>query len=580
MSSRTRTALAFVAVAACGAPPPPPPAVAPPTTASVSSSASAPPPAPPTDAERFAALRDRVIASTLVRSPSYGRWLGLHDESDGKVADYSAAGRKKEITDLRDDLAALDAVDATKLSPDDALDLALMKISTRLPLFELLDVENWKKRPSSYAELFSVNDYLDKEYAPLDVRAKRLLSHEEAALAQVGNIRQNLELPLSKAVTGVDVKMYRGFASYLRGEVATRVAAVGDEAFRARFKATNEKLASEATGIADWLEKTALPTADDGHVLGPERYRKLLEAQEGLTTSVEELKRMNEEDLAANRKAFDALAAKGTKTKRPKPSEYLDAARRLTEDARRFVTDHHVVTVPSDDRASVRETPPFARWNPASLDMTGPFESPIVAFFNVTLPDPSLSKKEQEEYVHSLAALRMTAVHEVWPGHFVHGLKARRAPTKFQKIFFSYTFTEGWAHYTEQMMLDEGFGADEPANRMGQLQAALVRNCRFAASIAIHYEKRPLDEVEKRFMHDCKADKPNAREQAIRGTFDPGYFAYTLGKLQIMQLRAVAKQKLADKFSLEKFHDALLAHGSPPVALVRDRVLRDLGVEP
>ncbi len=575
--------LTVLALAACGAEPPAAkiePPRPPPTAAAASASASAAIVAPPgpTEIERFAALRDRVVENDLARDPSYGRYLGFHDTYDAKVADYTKDGLAKAHAQIASDLAALDGVEASKLSPDDALDLAILKLRLKYALFESDEVAEWKKRPGAYSELFGVNDYLDKEYAPLDVRAKRLLAHEEAALAQIANIQANLELPLSKPVTQVAIKMFAGYATYLRGEVAKRVAPVGDDAFKAHFKETNEKLAAEAQKISEWLKTKVLPTADDSHVLGADRYRKLLETQEGLTTPVEELRRMNEENLAANKTALVELIAKGVKAKRPTPAEYLKVASALTEEARRFVFDHHIITVPTDDRATVRETPPFARWNPASLDMTGPFETPIVSFFNVTLPDPALSKKEQAEYVSSFAGIRMTAVHEVWPGHFVHGLKSMRAPTKVQKMFGSYTFTEGWAHYTEQMMLDEGFGADNPENRLGQLEQALVRNCRFYASIAIHVDKRPLDEVEKRFVTDCHVDKPNAREQTVRGTFDPGYFAYTLGKLQILLLRDEAKKKLGDKFSLQKFHDALLAHGAPQVGLIRDRVLGDLAL--
>lgn len=575
--------LSLLAVAACGAEPPAPKIEPPrpPPSASVDAAIAAPlPPPGPTEIERFTALRDRILETALARDPVWGRYLGLHDAYDSKLTDYSKDGFAKAHAQIVSDLAALDGIEASKLAPDDALDLALLKRTFKHELFRGQDLADWRKSPLFYSEIFGVDSYLDKDYAPLETRAKRLLAHEEAALAQVANIRANLELPLSKPVTLVAIKMFTGYATYLRGEVAKRVGAVGDEAFRAHFKETNEKLAVEAQKFVDWLKTKVLPTADDSHILGADRYKKLLEAQEGLTTPIDDLRKMNEENLAANKKAYEELVAKGVKAKRPKPVEYLQVAAQLTEEARKFVADHHVITVPTDDRATVRETPPFARWNPASLSMTGPFESPVVAFFNVTLPDPSLPKKEQEEYVQSSAAIRMIAVHEVWPGHFVHGLKAMRAPTKFQKMQFSYTFTEGWAHYTEQMMLDEGFGADDPQNRLGQLQQALIRNCRFAASIAIHVDKRSLDDVEKRFMTDCYVDKPNAREQTARGTFDPGYFAYTLGKLQILALREEAKKALGEKFSLQKFHDALLAHGAPPVAMIRERVLSDLGAAP
>jgi hypothetical protein len=529
-----------------------------------------------TEPARFAAMRDRLIDVWLDRWPGWGRALGFHDRYDAKLSDYSAAAISRAVAAGQKELADLTSVDASSLSPDDALDLALMKRSATRWLFDEVDVGEPTTRPTFYAELFGVNDYLDKEYAPLEERAKRLLSHEEAALTQVAHIRENLKLPLSNPIAKVAVRVFAGYASYLRGEVQTRLKAVGDDAFRARFAATNERLAVEATKISEWLERDVVPTGDDSHVLGVARYKKLLEVQEGLSMPLADFKRQGEADLAANKAAFEALAAKGTTLPRPKAADYLATATTITEEARRFVVDHQLVTIPTNDRAIVRETPPFARWNPASLDMTGAFETPVSAFFNVTLPDPSLPQEQQDEYVQTFAALRMTTAHEVYPGHFVQGLWSYRAPSKFQKMVWSYSFGEGWAHYVEQMMLEQGFGGGDPANAMGQLQQALMRDCRYVVSLGIHTEGMTIEQGEQRFMNDCHLDKANAHEQTVRGTFDPGYFAYTLGKLQILALRGEAKKRLGGAFSLQRFHDALLSHGTPPVALIHDRVLADL----
>jgi uncharacterized protein (DUF885 family) len=172
-----------------------------------------------------------------------------------------------------------------------------------------------------------------------------------------------------------------------------------------------------------------------------------------------------------------------------------------------------------------------------------------------------------------------TAIHEVYPGHFLQRQWERRAPTRTQKILESYSFVEGWAHYGEQMMIEEGFGADDAQNHLGQLSDALLRNCRVVVSLGVHAEGMKLAAAEKRFMTDCHQDKASARQEAARATFDPGYFAYTLGKIQILALREEAKKRLGAKFSLKRFHDALLAHGAPPVPLIRDRVLADLAAE-
>jgi uncharacterized protein (DUF885 family) len=369
-----------------------------------------------------------------------------------------------------------------------------------------------------------------------------------------------------------------GFVTYLRGDVVKVMGQVGDDAQRKRFAKANEALAKVALELASWLKKEAA-RGDQSHVLGPERYAKLLRVQEGLTLPLADFERLNEENLAANKKAYEELAAH---VKAPPVSEadLFPAATRAMKEAREFVVSHHIVTIPTDDVAVVRETPPYERWNPASIEMSGPFDQARSAFYQLTLPDRAWPLKERQAYLGTLGRLLGTTVHEVYPGHFVQGRWAERAPTRVQKAFGNYAFTEGWAHYSEQMMIDEGLGKDDPDNRLAMLGRALLRNCRFAASVAIHARGLSVAEVEKRFVDDCHQAASDAHEQAVRGTFDPGYFAYTLGKLQILALREEARKTLGPRFSLQRFHDALLSHGAPPVALIHDRVLRDLAAGP
>ena len=421
-----------------------------------------------------------------------------------------------------------------------------------------------------------MNAYLDRDYAPVAERAKRLLEHEKAALAQIPHVRENVSGPLSKPIVETALKIYSGYAEYLRGDVVKLVGKVGDPAFQADFAKTNLALAQAADDLAAWLKKDELPRADASHVLGRARYERLLLAQEGITEPLADFEARGEADLEKNKTAYEKLA-KTLTPKRPKASELLAEAARVTEQARKFVIDRRIVSLPSDERAVVKETPPFMRWNSAFLNGPGPYDPPsLPAFYYISLPDPSWPKSEQATYVPTRGILISTTVHEVYPGHFVHGLWLKKAPTRVQKSLSSYAFSEGWAHYAEQMMVDEGFGADTPGARLGQLSDALLRDCRYVVSIGIHAEGMTLARAAERFEKDCHQDKATAREQANRGAFDPGYFAYTFGKLEILRLRQEAEQKQGARFSLERFHDELLSHGAPPVLLVRDRVLADL----
>jgi uncharacterized protein (DUF885 family) len=572
MTRALRSSLFALALAACGSPPPP----APPPVATIPAYPDAPRAEEPA-APGFAALRDRLLDELLADDPASGRSLGLH-QFDGKVAPVSAAAIRARVARMTQARADLAAVDKPALGDDDRLDLALLAAKVDQVLFQLVDLEEWRHRPQFYEDLFTVNGYLDRDYAPVAERAARLLAHEEAALAEVPHLRENLVSPLSRAVVETTLKNFKGFADYLRSDVPKQLKGVGTAEFQEKLAKVNEELARAAAALAEHLEKVELAKGDQSHVLGAERYKKLLRVQEGLELPLSELKKMGEEDLARNRKAYEALLAKKVKPKRVKQEVLFEEAGKLTEAARRFVIEKHLVTIPTEDKAVVKETPQFMRWNAAFLEAPGAFETKaITAFYYITKPDPKWSRKEQEDYLPAHGVLLATTIHEVYPGHFLQRQWEKRAPTRVQRVLGSYSFVEGWAHYGEQMMIEEGFGAADPESHLGQLSDALLRNCRVVVSLGVHTEGMTLAQAEKRFVDECHQDKAGAHQEAARATFDPGYFAYTLGKIQILALRDEAKKKLGARFDLRRFHDALLGHGTPPVPLLRERVLAELG---
>ncbi len=362
---------------------------------------------------------------------------------------------------------------------------------------------------------------------------------------------------MPKPVIEVAVKIFRGYAEYLRGDVVKLLKGVGDPAFQADFEKTNAALAAAAEKLAEHLAKVELPKGDASHVLGEARYRKLLLAQEGLSMPLAEFKKMGEDDLAANKAAYQELARK-VKTSRPKAEQLLAEATRMMEvgaQVHRRQGDREPPVRRAGDREGNAALHALERRLPRRAGAVR--SEGLGAFYYITKPDPSWPRKEQEEYVMLRGTLLSTTVHEVYPGHFVQGLWESRAPTDAQKMFGSYSFVEGWAHYAEQMMIEQGFGKEDPQNRLGQLADALLRNCRVVVSLGVHAEGMSLDEAERRFVDDCFQDRATAREQAVRATFDPGYFAYTLGKLEILKLREEAKAALGPAFSLRRFHDAL-----------------------
>ncbi len=528
-------------------------------------------PAAPPSASTPESIARRLLALT----PNRARSLGLH-EYDGRIGDVSAAGIERRIAALRALDAEVGALAATDEGADGELDRHMLRQMIGYDLFDLTEVESWRNNPMFYSELFSVDEYIIRDYAPKELRGEAMLAHLRASREQVRHVRANLRSPLAEPVVKTSIGIFKGFATYLRGDAHTFLDGLSGAADKEEAKVLASAVAGEADAIAAELELVELPKADQSHVLGRERYERLLLAQEALSTPIEQLESLAEQDLARNKAAYEALAATVTHS-RPTAAELLGEVRRVVEGARAFMVERRIVTLPLEPHVEVRETPPFMRWNSAFLNPGGVFDSPeLPAFYYVTLPDPSWAPKEQAEYVMTRGDIVSTSVHEVFPGHYLQSLWQRSAPTFVQKVSWSYSFGEGWAHYVEQMMADEGFASAQPEVRLGQLSAALLRNCRFVASIGIHVHGMSVEAAKQRFVEDCKQDQAGARQQAMRGTFDPGYFAYTLGKLQILALREEAKQKLGARFELGKFHDALLAHGAPPVALIHDRVLAAL----
>lgn len=526
----------------------------------------------------FAATRDAFVDWTLADSPALARQLGLHD-ADGKVDDCSAEAWDRRILRLRRAQSDFDRIarGGPLASADDRLDLAILRHMIGEQLFSYDEMQDHRKHPGLYAAIFfSVEGYLQGS-APIEARARALVQHENAASAEVPHVIALLSGPLAKPIAKVEGGMVAGLASFVRNDVQTAFASLTDAALERELKEASQRFANELDRLAAVVKRWETE-GDDSHVYGAAKYARLLAVQEGFEGTVADFKRLAEDDLAKKRALYDA-ARRGVTPTKPNAGELVTVADKLVRDARAFVVEKKIVTLPTDELPVVRESPAFMRWNGASIAASGPFEPRPWALFNITLPDPAWPAARRDAYVPTWGSLRFSGVvHEAMPGHFVQIHYRRRAPTRVQKMAFNYSFVEGWAHYTEQMMAEEGFGASDPQNRVGQLADALRRDCRCLASIGIHTEGMSVADAARLFVERCDQDEATAREQAERGTFDPGYFAYTFGKVQILKLRDEVKAKLGPRFRLQAFHDALLSHGSPPLPVLRERVLADLGV--
>ena len=554
------------------------------------------------DAE-YESVAEEYIKTYLAAHPLHGTALGLH-EYDGKITDYSRLALDAELSRLRRFDDRLVKFDPSKLSPRQSIDLRILQAAVKRDLFELQEMSSFERNPMVYARAADVNVYIKRNFAPLEDRVRSLVAVE----SQIPNIliaaRTNLNEKLPKPFVELAVQIARGSADFLKKDLVAAVSGLKDEQVRSAFQEANRKAASALNDYAAWLERERLPKASLDFALGEEKFRRFLAQTELVDFPPQKILEIGMAQLKAEQDAFAEAAKKIDPNKspievfkqiqsdHPTPDKLIPDVAKDLDKIRKYVLSRHVVGIPSDVRAKVKETPQYLRATSfASMDTPGPFEKRATeAYYYVTPTEPNWPEKQKQEWLTAFNYYTsdVVSIHEAYPGHYVQFLHLNASPaTKVEKIFGSYAFVEGWAHYCEKMMLDEGFGSptsqtpsdDEVKRaakyRMAQADEALLRLCRLCVSIKMHTQNMSIDEATKFFQDNCYYEEKPARHEAMRGTFDPGYLNYTLGKLQILKLRDDYKAQQGDEFSLQKFHNELLNHGMPPIRLLREIMLKD-----
>ena len=542
-----------------------------------------PEPAGPPQTQQAQDAANSYLERLLADDPGFARGAGLH-QADGQPMAVGEDAVAAQVNAARAYLAQTDALDMARVQDPARLDVELTRLRAQQVLFAYVD-RKVHHRVLGYADLFDVSGYLEREYAPAAQRADAVVRHLEAATARADAMLALLTpaQPRPHLVTAQIIM--GGHISYLQEDAPAAMADVlnADPAQRARFEEARTQAVHALQRILTWIEH-ALPRANDDFRLGEQQLLKLLAVNEGLTKSLTDLRAMAQQDYDRNHTALVQLAASmepgvpveevvaHVANKRLPAAQVLAVAETQLTTLRAFLVEKDIISLPGDDQARVMVTPPFLRYNSAFLSSPGPLETQgRVSFYYITPPDPAWSSEKQAAYLPFEGDLAATSIHEVYPGHFVHSLHQRHAPTRAQQLLGSYAFTEGWAHYAEQMVLDQGYGADDPGMRVGQLTNALLRNCRFLATLGLHVDGMSVDAAQRLFQEKCLVDEGNAQQQALRGTYDPGYFSYTLGKLQILALRHRYMEAHPDA-SLRAFHDWLLGFGAAPVALIEKRL--------
>jgi uncharacterized protein (DUF885 family) len=559
------------------------------------------PPASEADAH-FTRLADEYLDGYLAWRPQSGTALGFH-QYDGKITDFSQHSIQAELTRLRSYDSQLAELQAARLSPQSSRDYRLLRAAVRRELFSFEDMQIYSRNPMTYAGALDVNIYIKRDFAPLEARVRSITAILQHAPDIFAAARANLEPTLARPLVETAIEQANGAADFLAKDLVSALKVVKDQKLMAEFNPANEKAITELRNFGAWLKEQKLPTANDNFALGREKYIKLLASGEMVTMPPEQLLEIGMRELRRNQQIFaeaariiapnKTAAAVYQSIQKEHPTEQSlipDTAKNL-EMIRQFVIEHHVITVPSTVRARVAETPQYMRATSfASMDTPGPFETKATeAYYYVTPTEPDWTPQQKEEWLTAFNYYDtdVTSIHEAYPGHYVQFLCLNASSAnKLEKIFGSYAFIEGWAHYTEQMMLDEGFGAgsssaDAAARiraakyRVAQVDEALLRLCRLCVSLQMHCQGMTVEQGTKFFQDNCYYEPKPARQEAVRGTFDPEYLYYTLGKLEILKLREDYRKQEGARFSLQKFHDEMLRHGAPPLRLLREVMLKD-----
>ena len=555
-----------------------------------------------TDAD-FGAVAEEFIKGYLNARPLLATRLGFH-EYDGRGDDFSRLALDAELQRLRRFEDRLRKFEPEELNARNGIDLRILQAAVANELFEFQDVHKFERNPMTYAHCADLNIYIARNFAPLEDRVRSLIAIE----AQIPNIliagKTNLEALLPRPHVEVAIQIARGSADFLRKEVMAAIEPVKDQELRGNFIDANRKAATALSDFASWLEKEKLPKATSNFALGEAKYQRWLAETElvdlppakileiGLAKLKEEQKTFADAAKIIDPNKSPADVFKEIQKNHPSADKLIPDIAKNLDQIRGYVTEHKIVGIPPNAKAQVRETPQYDRATSfASMDTPGPFEKKATeAFYYVTPVEPGWSEQQKEEWLTSFNhyTADVTSIHEAYPGHYVQFLRLNAsAANKIEKIFGSYAFIEGWAHYCEQMMLDQGFGgpkkppgtAEEQKRaakyRMAQASEALLRLCRLCVSVKMHTQGMSVDEATKFFRENCYYEEKPARSEAMRGTFDYGYLNYSLGKMQILKLREDYKAQQDADFSLEQFHNQLLDHGMPPIRLLREIMLKD-----
>ena len=565
------------------------------------------------DANEFNRLVDKYFDFRFQFHPKEATAAGFH-QYDVKLEDYSRASRDGEISNLRTFGAELDRIDPAKLPVGSAGDLVFLRNTIKSRLLDLQTLQIWRKDPNLYISnsTESIFVIIKRNYAPPAERLRSVIAREQQIPKVLAQARENLANP-PKVYTEIAIEQMPGIIDFFQKDVpgafapsASKTSGAPESGgpnplsgseisgdLWAGFQNANAAVVQALEDFQQFLRNDLLPASRGDFRIGEDNFRKKLSYDEMVDIPLDQLLKIGYDELHRNQQQLKETAAlinpaadprevlAALERDHPAPGQLLPSFRNLLGDLREFIETRKIITIPSGVLPVLEETPPFMRaTTTASMDTPGAYESKATeAMFNVTLPESNWTPAHVEDWMEGFnrGTILSTAIHEAYPGHYVQFLWVKKLNSQIRKLLYCNSNVEGWAHYTEQMMLDEGYGGGDPKLRMGQLQDALLRNSRFIVGIEMHTGKMDQEQARDFFIREGYQVPAVAEVETKRGTVDPTYLVYTLGKMQIMKLRDDYRKKLGARFTLQDFHDRFMAQGGVPLTIIRREMLGDNG---
>src|SRR6478609_7257254 len=536
------------------------------------------------EAPKWDAFVHDYLDGYFALNPTAAVYQGRH-EYDGQLPDWSEAGLQKKIAWLKAQRAAAEAFKADALDARQKFERDYLVMQVRGDLFWLTTADAPHTNPgwTGYGDAIDPDVYVSRPYAPLGERLTAYIKYTKSVPVALAQIKENLKGPLAKPLAAIGQQAIGGLADFFEQDVPKVFASELTGPRKAEFETANAAAIKAVREFSAWLAERE-KTATASFALGADKFRAMLRETEGVDVPLDELEAAGQRDMDRNLAALKEACAKFAPGKTVEEAVALawahkptggvvPFARQQLVELEQFVRTKDLVTVPGNEKALVDESPAYKAWNFAYISIPGPYETNLPSTYYVSPPDPKWPAEKQNGYIPSIGYLKYTSAHEVWPGHFLQFLHANRSPSKFGQVFVGYAYAEGWAHYTEELMWEAGLDGDSAEMHIGQLQQALMRNARFLSSIRMHSKGMTLAESVKLFREQGHADPGNAEQQANRGTFDPAYLNYTMGKLMIRKLRDDWTAKHGGQAAWKEFHDQFLQFGGPPIPLVRRAML-------